>query len=72
MSFLSPPVSVPVSLNGFWINFRVSDCLTPFIYRHAYKTAPTKLSTQPYILEQGVSLIDQGLRQITQGLAMNM
>jgi hypothetical protein len=39
---------------------------------HAYKTAPTKLSTQPYILEQGISLIDQGLRQITQGLAMNM
>jgi len=36
------------------------------------KTTPTKLSAQPYILEQGVSLINQGLRQITQGLAMNM
>ena len=24
MSFSNPPVFVPVSLNGFWINFRVN------------------------------------------------
>jgi len=33
---------------------------------------PTKDSTQPYILEQGVNLINKGLSQITQGLAVNM
>jgi predicted transcriptional regulator len=37
-----------------------------------FKTMPTKSSTQPYILEQGVNLINQGLSQITQGLAVNM
>jgi hypothetical protein len=37
-----------------------------------FKTIPTKSSTQPYILEQGVNLINQGLSQITQGLAVNM
>ena len=38
----------------------------------AFKTMPEKNVTQPYILEEGLRLINQGLSQITQGLAVNM
>ena len=37
-----------------------------------FKNMPEKTATQPYILEQGLGLINQGLNQITQGLAVNM
>jgi len=37
-----------------------------------FKTGNQNISTQPYILEQGLNLINQGLNQITQGLAVNM
>jgi hypothetical protein len=38
----------------------------------SFKTIPEKNVTQPYILEQGIGLINQGLNHITQGLAVNM
>ena len=37
-----------------------------------FKTEGSKPPTQPYILEEGLGLINQGLSQITQGLAVNM
>ena len=37
-----------------------------------FKTEDSNTSTQPYILEEGLGLINQGLSQITQGLAVNM
>ena len=37
-----------------------------------FKTGNQNISTQPYILEQGLNLINQGLNQITHGLAVNM
>lgn len=37
-----------------------------------FKTDIQNSSTQPYILEEGLALINQGLSQITQGLAVNV
>ena len=37
-----------------------------------FKTEGSNTPTQPYILEEGLGLINQGLSQITQGLAVNM
>ncbi len=37
-----------------------------------FKAGPSNTPTQPYILEEGLGLINQGLSQITQGLAVNM
>jgi len=37
-----------------------------------FKIEGSNTPTQPYILEEGLGLINQGLSQITQGLAVNM
>jgi len=37
-----------------------------------FATEALNTSTQPYILEEGLELINKGLSQITKGLAVNM
>jgi predicted transcriptional regulator len=62
----------PVGWRWLWTSICSKRYFKNPVISATFKTMPTKPSTQPYILEQGVSLINQGLSQITQGLAVNM
>jgi len=62
----------PIGWKWLWASICSKHYFRNPVISATFKTGTQNLPTQPYILEEGLGLINQGLNQITQGLAVNM
>ena len=64
-----------VTQNGWkwlWASICAKQYFKNPVISASFSTEPEKVVIQPYLLEEGLGLINQGLSRITKGLAVNM